>query len=122
MHLSKTDYILWRECPKNTWVKIHKPEIFFAAELSDFEKQIIETGNEVDKLAREIFSGAEFQRKFEADGFHAITDVFMEKKDGAHVYEVKATNEIDKKTHYHDLAFQVNVLQMCGIKVKSANL
>ena len=122
MHLSKTDYILWRECPKNTWVKIHKPEIFFAAELSDFEKQIIETGNEVDELARKIFPNGEFQRKFEADSFLAITDVFMEKKDGAHVYEVKATNEIDKKTHYHDLAFQVNVLQMCGIKVKSANL
>ena len=120
--LTKTDYILWRECPKNTWIKIHKPKIFFAAELSDFEKQIIETGNEVDKLAREIFPKGKFQRKFEANDFLAITDIFIEDEDGCHVYEVKATNEIDERTHYHDLAFQVNILKMSELKIKSANL
>lgn len=110
---------------------MHKPEIYFASELTDFEKQIIETGNEVDELAREIFPNGEFQKKFacpsqsggrEKDGFLAITDVFVEGEKGVDVYEVKATNEIDKKTHYHDLAFQINVLKMLGIKVRSANL
>ncbi|MFH1473105.1 MAG: DUF2779 domain-containing protein [bacterium] len=130
IHLSKTNYILWRECAKNAWLKIHKPDIYFASELTDFEKQIIETGNEVDELAREIFSFdktqdkliGEFQKKFEKDNFLAITDVYIENKQGAHIYEVKATNDIDKKTHYHDLAFQVNVLKLLGINVKSANL
>jgi len=120
--LSKTNYILWRECAKNAWLKVHKPDIFFASELNDFEKQIIETGNEVDELARDILPNAEYQKKFEVDEFLAITDIFTEDKNGAHVYEVKATNDIDKKTHYHDLAFQVNVLKMCGVEVKSANL
>ena len=120
--LSKTNYILWRECAKNAWLKIHKPEIYFASELTDFEKQIIETGNEVDELARNILPNAEYQKKFEIDGFLAITDIFVEDKVGVHVYEVKATNEIDKKTHYHDLAFQVSVIEKSGLKVQSANL
>jgi len=53
--ISKTDYILFRECPKNVWYKIHKPDIYFQSELSDFEKSIIETGNEVELVARKLF-------------------------------------------------------------------
>lgn len=55
--ISKTDYIIYRECHKNAWYKLHKPDVYFASELSDFEKNIIETGNEVDALARGLFSG-----------------------------------------------------------------
>ncbi len=40
--LTKTDYILWRECKKNVWLKINKPQVYDTAELSEFEKQIIE--------------------------------------------------------------------------------
>ena len=121
-HLSKTNYITWRDCKKNAWLKIHKSEVYFANSLSDFEKQIIEAGNEVDLLAREIFPHAQFQTKFESEQFLVITDIIEEKSDGLHLYEVKATNEIDKKTHYHDLTFQVNVLESLGKKVLSANL
>ena len=53
--LTKTDYILWRECKKNAWLKIHKPDIYNAQPLSDFERQIIETGNEVEEIARQLF-------------------------------------------------------------------
>ncbi|HLD70537.1 MAG TPA: hypothetical protein VI937_01475, partial [Negativicutes bacterium] len=55
--ISKTDYILFRECAKNAWLKIHKPEIFYDAELSEFEKSIIETGNEVELCACQLFPG-----------------------------------------------------------------
>ena len=40
--LTKTDYILYRECAKNVWYKIHKPEVWNESELSEFEKAIIE--------------------------------------------------------------------------------
>lgn len=116
--LTKTNYIIWRDCKKNAWLKIHKPDIYFAHELSAFEQQIIETGNEVDLLARQLFPTGEFQRKFEVNGFMAITDIFHQNS----IYEVKATNEIDKKTHLHDLTFQYNVLKLAGVDVKSANL
>mgnify|MGYP003393688408 CR=1 FL=1 len=116
--LTKTNYIIWRDCHKNAWLKIHKPEVYFAHELSEFEKQIIETGNEVDLLARNLFPTGEYQKEFKQDGFLAITDILA----GNNLYEVKATNEIDKKTHLHDITFQYIVLKRAGIDVESANL
>ncbi len=145
MILTKTDYILWRECKKNTWLKIHKPDIYNQQELSEFEKQIIETGNEVEILARELFPsgillsgrGAKAQEKtqellakktsvifqpvFEKDGFLAAADILELQSDGSYyLYEIKATSDIDKKTHYHDLAFQVNLLERFGLSIGKA--
>ncbi|MEK7463079.1 MAG: DUF2779 domain-containing protein [Patescibacteria group bacterium] len=54
--ISKTDYILFRECKKNVWLKKHRPDIYDKSGLSEFEKAIIETGNEVELLARTLFS------------------------------------------------------------------
>lgn len=145
--LSKTNYILYRECSKNAWLKVHKPEIYFAHELSDFEKSIIETGNEVELEARKLFpsgclvdqKGAEgvaltekvmssgektiFQATFEKDGYFAAVDVLKQEDDGTwSIYEIKATNEIDKKTHYHDVTFQTILLEKCGLEVKGKHL
>lgn len=55
MQLSKTNYLLWKECPQNSWIKVNKPDEFEKFPLSEFEKNIIETGNEVDILARKLF-------------------------------------------------------------------
>lgn len=146
MIVSKTDYILFRECHKNAWLKIHKPDIFYASKLSDFELSIIETGNEVEIEARKLFpSGfliegrdeesqkltAEliakkqpviFQGAFLKNNFFAAVDILQydEAKQEYYLYEVKATTSVDKKTHYNDLAFQVNLLEMCGIMVSKA--
>ncbi len=120
--LSKTDYIIWRDCHKNAWLKVHKPEIYRAHTLSAFELQIIETGNEVDLLARDLFPTGEYQKRFETDGYLAITDILTEKDGEFNIYEVKATNDIDKKTHLHDLTFQYIVLKRAGLNIKSANL
>lgn len=148
MTLSKTDYILYRECPKNAWYKIHKPDIFFQSELTEFEKSIIETGNEVELEARKLFpagiliEGRDakareatqdylakkqevlFQPIFVKDGYLAAVDIlkYNPETEGYSVYEVKATSDIDKKTHYHDLTFQVNLLKKCGLKIDKANL
>lgn len=148
MLLSKTDYILYRECPKNAWYKIHRPDVFFQSELTEFEKSIIETGNEVESAARKLFpagiliegrdakareatrdyiakkQGVLFQPIFVKDGYLAAVDILKYEPEtgGYSVYEVKATNDIDKKTHYHDLTFQVNLLKKCGLKINKANL
>jgi len=55
--LSKTDYIIFRDCGKNAWVKIHKPEVYKKYPLSAFEQSIIETGNMIDEFARKLFPG-----------------------------------------------------------------
>ncbi len=146
--LSKTDYILYRECPKNTWYKIHKPDIYYASELTEFEKHIIETGNEVELVARQVFddgiliegrdAAAQkltqellarknptlFQPVFVKDGFMAAVDVlkYDAETDSHRIFEIKASNEIDKKRHLYDLAFQVVLLRKCGLKVDVINL
>ena len=145
--LSKTDYLIWRECHKNAWYKIHQPEIYNSGELSDFEKQIIETGNEVELVARQLFAqgllvegrgkeaeektkellktGAHviFQPVFVKNHFLAAVDVLELRQDGTYnIYEIKSTSDIDKKTHYHDVAFQVNLLEQCGLKISGAFL
>ena len=145
--ISKTDYLLYRECKKNAWLKIHKPDIYYAGELSDFEKSIIETGNEVESIARQLFptgiliEGRDivaqertaklvkdtnqtlFQPVFVRDGFMAAIDVLQydpESKPGApsySVYEIKASNQVKEDLHLYDLAFQVNLLRKCGLKI-----
>ena len=53
--ISKTDYLVYRECRKNAWFKIHRPEIYNQFQLSEFDRAIIETGNEVEGVARQLF-------------------------------------------------------------------
>ncbi len=55
--LTKTDFILYRDCPNNVWVKIHKPEEYAKFPISEFEKSLGVMGNEVEELARELFVG-----------------------------------------------------------------
>lgn len=148
MALSKTDYLLYRECKKNAWMKIHRPEVYYQNELSAFEKMIIQTGNEVELVSRGLFpsglliegrnhkaqeqtldsikkkQAVLFQALFEFDGFLAAIDIleFNPDSNAYILYEVKSTNEIDEKTHYYDLAFQVNLLRKCGITIEKINL
>jgi hypothetical protein len=58
MKLSKTDFLVYRDCAHNAWLKIHKPEVYGETPPSVFDQSIMETGNEVDKLARDLFPGS----------------------------------------------------------------
>lgn len=146
--ISKTDYLVYRDCPKNAWLKKHKPEIYNASELSAFERLIIDTGNEVDTYAQQLFptgvavdgrdTEAEeetqkylgqkaptiFQPVFRKENFLAACDIlkYDEETDSYSIHEVKASNEADANLHYYDLAFQLVLLRMCGLKVTSTKL
>jgi hypothetical protein len=142
MIISKTDYLIFRECPKNAWLKIHKPDIYYKHELSAFDKSIIETGNEVELYARKLFpdgiliEGRDdkaiketeellkerktlFQPVFVKDGFLAALDIleFNKIEDKYEIIEVKASNEIKDKMHLYDLAFQINLLKRVGLNI-----
>jgi len=54
-YISKTNYVLWRSCPKNAWLRIHKPELYYSAELTEYEQSIIDMGIEVERVARNLF-------------------------------------------------------------------
>lgn len=141
--VSKTDFLLYRECPKNAWLKKHRPEIFYAEPMSDFDKAIIDNGIDVENQARKLFPtgklienrdeyGIEqtqlliksheptiFQAVFSTQGFMAAIDVmkYDEKNSCYDVIEIKASSEIKKDWHPHDLAFQVILLNKLGINV-----
>jgi hypothetical protein len=143
--ISKTDYLLWRECPKNAWLRIHRPELYHSAEITEFERSIIEAGIEVEKTARGLFpegllvtgSVAEagrttlellsstprtlFEPAFEREQLIAIVDVLRRDHatGGNTVFEIKSSTNV-KEEHAYDLAFQVVLLQQLGIRVERA--
>src|ERR1700686_5299036 len=53
--ISKMDYILWRACAKNAWLRIHKPEVYYSTELTEYENSVMEMGVEGERVARSLF-------------------------------------------------------------------
>lgn len=116
--LTKTDFILYRECPNNVWVKKYKPDEYTKFEVSDFEKSLAVMGNEVEELARGMFptgflverrsEGAQeltkkliaerapviFQAVFATDKYLAATDVLKwnEAAQKYDIYEIKMSS------------------------------
>ena len=62
MLLSKSEYILWRDCPHTAWLKKRRRAIYdqcAGAGLSDFERALAETGNQVEEHARRLYPGGQ---------------------------------------------------------------
>lgn len=152
MHLTKTDFLIARDCNKNAWLKVHKPDIYKAKPLTDFDKNIIETGNEIDELARELFPGGAlvehrddieltnkllaeqtpviYQPVFVTDEYMAVADIIVwnNAKQAYDLYEVKSSTAGQDgegrktKEYVIDLAFQKAVLDMLEVPINSYNL
>lgn len=138
--LSKTSYILYRRCKKNTWLKIHRPDIYYKFPMSEFEQHLMETGIEVELSARNLFPGGVlidgtdrearektiacmrrkdpiiFQPALLVDNFFAALDVlkYDPTSDSYSIYEIKSTSG-EKEDHYYDLAFQVNLIKKFAV-------
>jgi hypothetical protein len=145
-YISKTDYVLWRSCPKNAWLRIHKPEHYYCNELTEYEQSVIDMGIEVEQVARDLFpqglllpgskveaqnttltclasnpSGTLFQAVFQREQMLTAIDVltYDNETGGYSIYEIKSSTEV-KKEHLYDLAFQVVLLQQHKIHVSRA--
>jgi hypothetical protein len=143
--ISKTDYVLWRHCAKNAWLKLHKPDVYYATEMTEFEQSIIDRGIEVEAAACGLFadgvliSGSKtesqqkttallisktrtlFQAVFEKDGLLAVIDVlqFDAETEAYSIYEIKSSTTAQEE-HLYDLAFQLVLLRKMGLKVSRA--
>lgn len=145
--ISKSTFLQFQICPKDTWLRLHKPELIEAFTLTEFEKHLLEQGNEVEVWARQLFPDAvlvsgtgdgavEETRRLMADGTNAIfqatflADGFLIKCDvlkrgvGPNVwdvFEIKGTNSLkegsDDRDHISDLTFQKHVLTLAGVAV-----
>ncbi len=152
MKLSKTNFLICLDCAKNAWLKIHKPEVYKKKALSSFELNIIDTGNQIDELARGLFPGgvlvesrddteltkklmAEktpviYQPVFATEKYLAVSDIFVFNSDTDvyDLYEVKSSTASEenggRKTDDYliDMAFQKNVLDAIGIEMGTFNL
>jgi hypothetical protein len=145
--ISKTDYILWRDCAKNAWLRIHKPDVYYSTELTEYEQSVMEMGIEVERVARGLFpdgaivTGSQtdalqetrsliasntptlFQPVFEREECLAVVDVLL-CEPGTNdwsIYEVKSATKV-KEEHVYDLAFQVALLRRHDINLKRAFL
>ena len=146
-HISKTTYLEYLSCGKNTWLKLYKSDLAAMFKMSDFEKNLLEKGNMVEEWARKLFpdgvliseSGDEalritqehiakkthviFQPKFIHDKFLAKNDALEYDKfnDCWNLYEIKGTNSLDENAreidHVEDATFQAIILKAVGIKV-----
>lgn len=142
MKLTKTDFLIYRECAHNAWVKVHRPDVYRAQPSSEFDLALLESGNEVDALARELFPGGDlvargdaartrrlvagrqrviYQPAFETDRFTTACDILVwDETNGRYdLFEVKASSSQSEnrgrdETYTYDLAFQAEVLRQCG--------
>ncbi len=53
--ISKTTFLDFLFCPKNLWLKLHKPELLEKFTMSEYEQHLLEEGNEVERYARKLF-------------------------------------------------------------------
>ena len=143
MKLSKTDFLIYRGCAHNAWVKRHRPDVFHAQPLSAFDLGLLEAGNEVDELARQLFPGGIviergdvvttdqliagrervlYQPVFETAQFTTACDILVwdNETECYDLYEVKAsstgaTSKARDELYLYDLAFQAEVLRQNGV-------
>lgn len=143
MMISKTNYLIWRDCRHNAWLKAHAPEIYHAKPLSAFDQTIIDIGNDVDALARRLFSGGIeiprdgftetrqyianrtpilYQPVFATDSLTTACDIMVLNGDVYDLYEVKASTSGEDKSakddlYAHDLGFQTHLLRTLEVPV-----
>lgn len=143
--ISKSDFQTFRNCPDAFWMLKHAKDKINETPLSDFQKQIIDQGYEVEAWARKLFSNGVlvegyneealentraylineekeiFQATFSGDGLLAMCDIIKwnDQLKAWDIYEVKGTTSKDKpkKDHYWDIAFQREVLERSNEKV-----
>ena len=143
--LTKTDFLILSDCVHNAWFKVNKPDVYNARPLSAFDLGLIETGNEVDVLARDLFPGGLevgrgqiertrqlidsrspilYQPSFETERFSMVCDilVFDPSKAVYDLFEVKASTTGDGKAvknelYTDDIAFQADVLKECNVPI-----
>lgn len=143
MKLSKSKYVLGTRCEKLLWLSCYKKE-----EQEENRDVILESGNKVGELARQIFgdnyilieysdnqklmidetskylkekSNVICEASFSYDDNFCSIDILKNDIDGVEIYEVKSSTEINT-SYINDISYQTWVLKKCGLNVKKSYL
>jgi hypothetical protein len=144
--IDKTTYLAYRQCPKNAWLKAHKPELHGLFELSEFEKGLSDMGHMVEVMAQKMFPNGVLIKKLEKDAL-AVTLQHIERKTPVlfqptfvfeqflarsdvlvydapnglwNLYEIKASTslkETKENDYIEDASFQSVIIRNLGISL-----
>ena len=144
MHLSKSKYCAFWQCPKMAWLNKYKPE---ERVIDDSVTARMEAGTQVGELARSLFgeyvditvqneSGLDLsamllrtqeemsketpvicEAAFVHDGLYCAVDILKKEQGGWAIYEVKSSTQNDSPVYMADIAYQKYVLENCGVTV-----
>lgn len=145
--ITKTIYLQYLACAKNTWLRLNKPELSSMFELSEFDKSLVAKGNLVESWARKLFPEGILISEFGEEA-HKITEKHLNEKTKTifqsafirgeflvrndvleydsvkrywNLYEIKGTNTLDENErlidHVEDAAFQFAVLEDSGLQI-----
>jgi hypothetical protein len=126
---------------------MHRPGIYYAKELTEFEQSVIDMGIGVEAVARSLFpegvlvpgtreearentprylatsTATLFQAVFEREQLLAAVDVLERNPDTREysLFEIKSSTRTEKE-HLYDLAFQVLLRHQSGLLIRQASI
>lgn len=142
MKISKSKYLLYKQCAKAGWLNVNEPG------LVNDDNSRMSSGNEVGKVARNLFPGGElivshkkslsemiqktkelivsgatiiYEAAFESQNGIAVVDILVREENIWKLYEVKSSTSV-KDRHIYDVAYQYLVLSECALKIESTNV
>jgi len=118
--LTKTDFILYRDCAKNVWIKWHKPEEYNKFEISAFEKALGVMGNDVEELARDLFPGGYLIQK-RSEGAQGLTKKLISEHHPVIYQAVFSTDEYLAATDVLKWNAEANAYDIYEIKMSSTD-
>ena len=147
LRISKSKFIAGVQCLKRLYWQVHQPEL--AAETDASGEAIMQQGQEVGLLARQLFPGgvevsydagldqairntrelvanpevpAIFEAAFENGGVLVRVDILQRRPDGRwYLFEVKSSTGL-KDEHLDDVGIQARIVSRCGIDLASSCL
>lgn len=149
MHLSKSKYCQFCQCPKLLWLDVNHPELKMQDTICDDR---MTAGNEIGDLAMGLFGaftevtvlkedgspdipvmiertqqcisgGVEniCEASFSCDGLYCAADILRRQDGGYAIYEVKSSTHAQPQ-YATDIAYQKYVMKKCGVKVSGTYL
>lgn len=145
--ISKSSFIRGLKCPKSLWLHFHLPDE--KDEVSEAQQKIFDNGNNIGKLAQQLFPGGvdasrgepanytdniAYTRQLMESGCEAIYEAafgdgetlcyldILAKVDGEwQGFEVKATSKV-KEYHLNDTGFQYYTIRRSGTTLKEISV
>lgn len=127
--LTKTEYLRFRSCPNEFWLKANMPLLFTFEETLEYQ-HLRQQGYEVERYVKMLDRfqpnadiSIDFQRIFQTNELYARSDATLtDNVTGViDIYEIKAASSV-KPEHLDDVAFQKVTAERAGFTVRNCHV